>query len=109
MSGRNTWHSHGLELQSDQSSQSFGVFMRTWQIQEAKAHLSELVRETENTGPQEITWHGRSVAVVVSKAEYERLSGAGQSLVEFMRRSPLFDTDDVDLARNVDLTREVII
>jgi len=81
--------------------------MRTWQIQEAKAHFSELVRDTESDGPQEITWHGRAVAVVLSKTEYERLSGAGQSLVEFMRRSPLFDTDDVELTRNDSLTREV--
>ncbi|WP_050478975.1 type II toxin-antitoxin system Phd/YefM family antitoxin [Herbaspirillum rhizosphaerae] len=81
--------------------------MRTWQIQEAKAHFSELVRDTESEGPQEITWHGRAVAVVLSKTEYERLSGAGQSLVEFMRRSPLFDTDDVELTRNDSLTREV--
>ena len=81
--------------------------MRTWQIQEAKAHFSELVRDTESDGPQEITWHGRTVAVVLSKTEYERLSGAGQSLVEFMRRSPLFDSDDVELSRNDSLTREV--
>lgn len=81
--------------------------MRTWQIQEAKAHLSELVRQTEHAGPQAITWHGREVAVVLSKAEYERLTGAGRSLVEFMRRSPLFGADDVDLARDASLTRDV--
>jgi prevent-host-death family protein len=55
--------------------------MRTWQIQEAKAQFSELVRDTERSGPQEITWHGRS-AVVMSKADYERLSGADSTLVE---------------------------
>ena len=79
--------------------------MRAWQIQEAKANLSELVRATESAGPQEITWHGRGVAVVLSKAEYERLSGTGQSLIEFMRRSPLFDTEDVDLTRDQSPTR----
>jgi len=83
--------------------------MRAWQIQEAKAHLSELVRDTESVGPQEITWHGRAVAVVLSKLEYERLTGAGQSLVEFMQRSPLFDTDDVDLTRDAGLTRAVLL
>lgn len=83
--------------------------MRTWQIQEAKAHLSELVRETESAGPQEITWHGRAVAVVLSKTEYERLTGAGQSLVEFMRRSPLYGSDDLDLTRDASVTREVSI
>ena len=79
--------------------------MRAWQIQEAKVNLSELVRATESAGPQEITWHGRAVAVVLSKAEYERLSGTGQSLIEFMRRSPLFDTEDVDLTRDQSPTR----
>lgn len=83
--------------------------MRAWQIQEAKAHLSELVREAERTGPQAITWHGREVAVVLSKAEYERLTGTGQSLVEFMRRSPLFGTDDVELTRDASLTRDAVL
>ena len=83
--------------------------MRTWQIQEAKAHLSELVRETELTGPQSITWHGREVAVVLSRADYERLTGADLSLVDFIRRSPLFDADDIDLSRDTSLTRDVAL
>jgi prevent-host-death family protein len=83
--------------------------MRTWQIQEAKAHLSELMRDVEHAGPQAITWHGREVAVVLSKAEYERLTGADQSLVEFMRRSPLFGADDVDLTRDSSVTRDVAL
>ena len=66
--------------------------VRTWQVQEAKTHPSELVRDTERAGPQAITWHGREV--VLSRADYARLTGAGQSLVEFMQRSPLFDADD---------------
>ena len=80
--------------------------MRSWQIQEAKANLSELVRATESAGPQEITWHGRGVAVVLSKAEYERLSGTRQSLLEFMQSSPLFDSVDVDLTRDQSPTRD---
>ena len=83
--------------------------MRAWQIQEAKTHLSELVRDTERIGPQAITWHGREVAVVLSRAEYERLTGTDRSLVEFMQRSPLFDTDDIDLNRNTSTTREVAL
>jgi prevent-host-death family protein len=83
--------------------------MKSWQIQEAKAHLSELVRDAEQTGPQSITRHGREVAVVVSRADYERLTGAGQSLVDFMRQSPLFDADDTDLARDPGPIRSVVI
>ena len=83
--------------------------MRTWPIQEAKTHLSELVRDTDYVGLQSITWHGRSVAVVMSVADYERLTGTGQTLVEFMQRSPLFDSDDIDLSRDTSLTREVVL
>jgi len=81
--------------------------MRTWQIQEAKARLSEVVKDAEQEGPQEITLHGRSVAVVLSRAEYDRLAGTGESLVEFMRRSPLYGQDDIELPRDKSLIREV--
>jgi prevent-host-death family protein len=81
--------------------------MRLWQIQEAKAHLSELVREAEASGPQAITWHGREVAVVLSKAEYQRLTGSDQSLVAFMQRSPLFGGEDIDLSRDASTVRNI--
>lgn len=81
--------------------------MHTWQIQEAKARLSTVLRSAEQDGPQEITHHGRSVAVLLSRADYDRLTGNRQSLVEFMRRSPLFDQDDLVIERDVSLTREL--
>jgi prevent-host-death family protein len=81
--------------------------MRAWQIQEAKTHLSELLRETEHAGPQAITWHGREVAVVVCKADYERLTGSGQSLLEFMRQSPLFGAHDIEFTRDTSVIRDV--
>jgi prevent-host-death family protein len=80
--------------------------MHTWQIQEAKARLSTLVRNAEQEGPQEITHHGRSVAVLLSRDDYDRLTGNRESLVEFMRRSPLYDQDDLMIERDVSLTRE---
>ncbi|TSE37765.1 prevent-host-death family protein [Tepidimonas fonticaldi] len=83
--------------------------MRAWPMQEAKTHLSELVRESQHHGPQAITWHGRDVAVVLSRADYERLTGARQSLVDFIRCSPLFDSDDIDLSRDDSMTREVAL
>jgi prevent-host-death family protein len=81
--------------------------MRTWQIQEAKARLSEVVKDAEREGPQELTSHGRSVAVVVSRAEYDRLAGTGESLVAFIRRSPLYGQDDIEFERDKSLTRGV--
>lgn len=62
--------------------------MHRWQLQDAKARLSEVLRRATD-GPQEITLHGRSAAVVLSKADYERLRRKQPSLVEFLRRSPL--------------------
>lgn len=68
--------------------------MHTWQMQEAKAKLSELVKCAELEGPQDITLHGKSVAVVMSRAAYLRLSGQQSSLLEFMQASPLVGLDD---------------
>lgn len=81
--------------------------MRKWQIQEAKARLSEVVKDAEKKGPQEITLHGRPVAVVISRVDYERLAGTNESLAEFMRRSPLFGHDDIEFPRDQSLTREL--
>ena len=63
--------------------------MRGWQLQDAKARLSEVVKSSETEGPQEITVRGRPAAVVVSKAEYDRLKRRKASFVDFVRRSPL--------------------
>lgn len=81
--------------------------MHVWQMQEAKARLSEVVKCAESEGPQNITLHGQSVAVVVSRSMFERLTGNEHSLVDFMRRSPLVEADDITLERNTSLTREV--
>lgn len=81
--------------------------MHVWQMQEAKARLSEVVKCAESEGPQNITLHGQSVAVVVSRSMFERLTGNEHSLVDFMRRSPLVEADEITLERNTSLTREV--
>lgn len=80
--------------------------MHTWQMQEAKARMSELVKRAQ-TQPQDITLHGKSVAVVISRETFDRLSQAQNSLVDFMRRSPLYGADDITLERDPSLTRDV--
>lgn len=79
--------------------------MQTWQMQEAKARMSELVKHAQ-TQPQDITVHGKSVAVVISRETFDRLSQAQDSLVDFMRRSPLYGGDDITFERDQSLTRE---
>lgn len=81
--------------------------MQTWQMQTAKARFSDLVQRANHDGPQEITVHGRSMAVVVSRELFDKLSGAGDSLVEFMQASPLQGLDELVFERDPSPGREV--
>lgn len=83
--------------------------MQRWQMQTAKARFSELVRHAAQKGPQDITLHGKSVAVVVSRDLFDRLSGGEQSLVDFMRASPLAERDDIAFERSRSLSREITL
>jgi len=82
--------------------------MHSWQLQDAKAHLSELVRCAKTEGPQEITVRGKSTAVVMSQEDFQRLTAPRQGLAEFLKDSPLAGLDldverDKSPARDVDL------
>jgi prevent-host-death family protein len=58
---------------------------RRWQVQEAKAKFSALIGEAVGGVPQAITRHGHDVAMVISTAEYERLTAHSESsLFEFL-------------------------
>jgi prevent-host-death family protein len=81
--------------------------MSSWQMQTAKARFSDLVKHAAMEGPQDITLHGNSVAVVVSRELFDRLSGNEQSLADFMRASPFFGRDDIEFERNRGLPREI--
>ena len=82
--------------------------MKTWQLQEAKARLSEVIKQASKEGPQTITMRGEPTAVVISRDEYERIKHPRGSFVEFMRKSPLYGVD-IDLKREQTLTREADI
>ena len=81
--------------------------MTAWQIQEAKARLSEVVKCAESDGPQYITHHGQAVAVVVSQAMYNLLTCNERGLEDLMRSSPLFGAEDLHFERDPSLTRDV--
>lgn len=71
---------------------------RTWQLQEAKNRLSEVVDEAIQEGPQIITRRGVEVAVVCSYAEYCRINASRKSLSQFFADSPMAGAE-LDLAR----------
>ena len=82
--------------------------MNECQMQKAKARLSEVFERTENEDPQNITLHGQPVAPVISPTLSEPLKGNQQSLVEFIRKSPMYGLDDLILERNASPTREAL-
>lgn len=79
----------------------------SWQLQHAKARLSDLVKSAASDGPQEITVRGEPAAVVLSRADYDKLRGKprAQSLSDFLLSSPLAGLD-IDFERDQSLTRE---
>jgi antitoxin Phd len=79
--------------------------MKTWQLQDAKARLSEVVKKAEKEGPQGITVHGHLTAVVISSKDYARLKNPRGSFISFMRQSPLLGAE-LDFNREQTPTRE---
>ncbi|MCY7369710.1 MAG: type II toxin-antitoxin system Phd/YefM family antitoxin, partial [Polaromonas sp.] len=63
--------------------------MTEWRLQEAKGKFSELIKRALSDEPQGITVRGEPVAVVISRAEYARLTHPKPGLVEFMRVSSM--------------------
>ena len=82
--------------------------MLTWQLQEAKGKFSEVVKRALSDGPQGITVRGEPVAVVISRAEYARLTKPKPGFVEFMRGSPMTGLE-LDIERPQGLTRETAL
>ena len=82
--------------------------MATWQLQQAKGKFSEVVKRALSEGPQGITVRGEPVAVLISRAEYARLTHPKPGFVEFMRGSPMAGLA-LDIERQPDLTREITL
>jgi prevent-host-death family protein len=73
--------------------------MATWQVQQAKTRLSELIADAQAKGPQIITKHGVEVAVVLSLQAYNDLKASqppqSTSIKDFLLNSPpVFETDE---------------
>jgi prevent-host-death family protein len=64
-----------------------------WTVAEAKAKFSEVIDLAQSTGPQTITRNGRTTAVIVAAAEWERKTKRVGNLAEFFATSPLREAD----------------
>ncbi len=97
--------------QNDQTITYGEKRMKTWQLQHAKNHLSEVVRNALNEGPQAITLHGKPSAVVISFDEYNKAMNVRkpcEPLSSFFHNSPLRNSG-IDLKRSKDLGRSEVI
>ena len=69
---------------------------RDWQLHEAKAHLSDLVRRAEEEGPRRITVYGQDAVIVVSATEFAQMlppSKPRRSPHALLAESPLRDLE----------------
>ena len=60
-----------------------------WTVAEAKAKFSEVLDRAQSEGPQRITRHGRTTAMVVAANEWKRKTNRKGNLAEFFAASPL--------------------
>ncbi|HSU12626.1 type II toxin-antitoxin system Phd/YefM family antitoxin [Longimicrobium sp.] len=86
--------------------------MNNWKLEDAKNRFSEVVRLALSDQPQRVTRNGRDAVVVISAAEYDRLSAPPQNLFEFLQSSPLAkaiaeDGIDFEIERDQDVPRDI--
>lgn len=77
-----------------------------WSLAKAKDNLSEVVRRAASDGPKDITIHGERTAVLVSSADYDRLTGplASMGFKDLLRA---MNFEGVDLSRDQTPARDV--
>jgi len=77
-----------------------------WQLQDAKARFSEVIKKARNEGPQQVTVRGKPSAVVVSVDEFETMKKSRPDFVRFMRESPLAGLE-LEISRSDSLVRDI--
>lgn len=77
-----------------------------WQLQEAKGNFSQLIKRASGGDAQVVTVHGKPTAVIVSAAEYSRLTRSKVKLSTALLR-PDLDAEDLDIGRSRDTGRNV--
>lgn len=77
-----------------------------WQLQEAKGNFSQLIKRAAGGDAQTVTVHGKPTAVVVSAAEYARLTRRRGKLSAALL-NPGLAVEDLDFPRSRDTGRNV--
>lgn len=80
----------------------------SWQIQQAKQRLSEVIRHAKTDGPQQLTDRGEPSAWILSDEDYMKLVKPKESIVSFFQRSPHRDVE-LKVERRKDFPRDIAL
>ena len=80
--------------------------MTSWQLQDAKSRLSEVIKSAIQEGPQEVIVRGKPSVVIISIEEYEVMKKQRPDFVSFMQNFPLMG-ENLDVQRDKSLTRDI--
>ena len=81
----------------------------SWQLQDAKARFSEVVKRAIEDGPQHVSVRGEPAVVILSEAAYTELTTRRPSIVDHILDGPPWPDDVVDAIndRSPDPGREI--
>ena len=82
--------------------------MGEWQLQEAKARFSDVIKIVIKDGPQTVTLHGKPAVVLLSVQDYQRLIQPAENFVTFMQHSPLKGIE-LNLIRDTSSDRDILL
>lgn len=80
--------------------------MGQWQLHDAEARFSELIKSVHDEGPQQVTVRGKPSVVVISVEEYEAMKRQRPRFVELLHSSPLVG-ENLTFERAASMTREL--
>ena len=74
--------------------------MKEWQLQDAKAHFSEVVDRALKGEKQIVTRRGEKAVVVIAYDEYEHMENKNKTLWDIFKTAPRMDEHDLPLERD---------
>jgi prevent-host-death family protein len=91
------------------ADQYAGRAAANWQLQDAKARFSELVKRAREQGPQHVSVRGEPAVVVISAEEFAKLVSPRPSIVDHILEGEPWPDDLVETinARPHDTGRDV--
>ncbi len=74
--------------------------MTSWQVQDAKAQLNEVIERARTEGPQTITRHGAERAVVLSIEDYRAQAAQKPDFKAYLFGGPKVDDFPIECDRD---------